>query len=424
MTRSRPPEPALGAARWWRVAGRFWGDARGGITTIAALVVPAVALLACGAIDLAAVNADRSALQDAADSTALAMAKQLGVASNAGITARSQDYAMGQLGQISSQDHVTVTTTIAQDSSSVTVAIGGSRPSFFGNLLPPGGWSLHAQATASTLGEAPLCVLASGAAAPGDIQVENTSQMSAASCLVQSNGDLTADAGANLTAALAQAAGTASGPITPTPQTGAPPIADPFASMTFNPPLLGLCNPLDLVYDVGVNLLLPGTHCGNLTVRNGATVQLLPGEYYFAKGVLTMQDNSTLTGANVVLVFNDDASFAFKDNATIKLSGRQSGTYAGFVIATTRTNTNTFVISSDAARQLEGAIYVPDATLQVTGAGNTVNDQAAWTVVVAQALQLTGSPNLVINANYAGSTVPVPAGVGSNYTSGRVTLTK
>ena len=48
----------------------------------------------------------------------------------------------------------------------------------------------------------------------------------------------------------------------------------------------------------------------------------------------------------------------------------------------------------------------------------------AWTVVVAKALQLTGSPNLVINANYASSTVPVPAGAGNNYHSGQVTLSK
>ena len=51
-------------------------------------------------------------------------------------------------------------------------------------------------------------------------------------------------------------------------------------------------------------------------------------------------------------------------------------------------------------------------------------DQSAWTVVVAKGLQLQGSPNLVINANYAGSNVPVPAGAGNNYHSGQVTLSK
>ncbi|MFI4933999.1 MAG: hypothetical protein ACHP7N_05240 [Caulobacterales bacterium] len=66
--------------------------------------------------------------------------------------------------------------------------------------------------------------------------------------------------------------------------------------------------------------------------------------------------------------------------------------------------------------------YVPSATLQVTGAGNRVADQSAWTVVIAQAITLSGSPNLVINANYAASNVPVPAGVGSGYSTDKVTL--
>ena len=57
--------------------------------------------------------------------------------------------------------------------------------------------------------------------------------------------------------------------------------------------------------------------------------------------------------------------------------------------------------------------------------GNKVADQSAWTVIVAQAIQMSGSPNLVVNANYASSSVPVPGGVGSNYTSGgKVTLSK
>jgi hypothetical protein len=124
------------------------------------------------------------------------------------------------------------------------------------------------------------------------------------------------------------------------------------------------------------------------------------------------------------MIFNDDAAFVFKDSSSINLTGTQSGPYAGFVIVTTRSNTNTFTISSDSAHKLEGAVYVPDATLLVTGTGNQVADQSAWTVVVAKSLLLQGSPNLVINANYAGSNVPVPAGAGNNYHSGQVTLSK
>jgi Flp pilus assembly protein TadG len=402
-------------ARWVRGLGF---DVRGGTAVIFALATPALALLGCGAIDLASVNADHSAMQDTADATALAMAKQLGVATAAGIASRAEAFADQQLGPIVQNDAVSVTTTIAADNGSVTVVVSGHRSSFFGNLLPPGGWTLSAQATAATLGQLPLCVLSSGAAAGSNVQLTGSSQMTAASCLVQSNADISVDNGSALNAGLAQAVGTANGPITPAAQTGAPAISDPFASMNITPPLLGLCNPLDVVYDVGVNLLTPGTHCGNLTVKNGATVQLLPGEYYFTKGQLIMQDNSTLTGSNVVLVFDSTSSFSFQDSSTITLTGRATGAYAGFVIATTRDNTNAFTISSTSARQLEGTIYIPSSTLAITGNSNTVAAQSAWTVVVAQAIQMSGSPNLVINANYAASQVPVPAGVGANHTGG------
>ncbi len=403
---------------------RLLRNAAGGTAVIFAIAAPALGLLACGAIDLASVNGDRSAMQDAADATALAMAKQLGVATAAGISARAADYADAQLGPIATNDHVTVTTTIGASNGSVTVVIAGKRPSFFANMLPPGGWAISTSATASTLGQLPLCVLSSGTGSPSSLLVQNQSLLTATNCLVQSNGDIQVDSGGQLAAGLAQAAGTATGPITPAPQTGAPAISDPFATMSMTAPLLGLCSPLDLVYDVGVNLVLPGTHCGNFTVRKGATVILLPGEHYFTKGNLVMEDNSTLSGSNVVLVFNTGSSFQFNDTSNITLTGRQSGTYAGFVVATTRANTNTFSISSTSARKLEGTIYVPDATLQITGTNDKVADQSAWTVIVAEAIDMVGSPNLVVNANYAASSVPVPAGVGSNYSTGKVALSK
>ena len=399
----------------------LWRDRQGGIAMIAAIVIPILAVVGCGAIDLVSVSADRGSMQDVADATALAMAKQLGVATASGISARADQFAREQLKEVADRATFTVTTSIAPDNSSLTVVIDGQRQSFFGNLLPPGGWRMHTQATAATLGRLPLCVLSSGANNQDIIHLTGQSRMSATGCLVQSNSDIAVNNQAVMTAGLAQASGSATGMITPAAQTGAPNIADPFASMSIKPPL-NLCTPLDLVYDVGVNVLAPGVHCGNITVRNGAIVTLLPGEHYFEHGSLQMQQNSTLTGSDVTLIFDDSSSFAFDDTSVITLSGRRSGPYSGFVIATTRANTSTFEISSTSARQLEGTVYVPNAILNINGSGNSVANQSAWTVVVAKSIQMTGSPNLVVNANYAGSSVPVPGGVGPNV-AGKVILT-
>ena len=396
-------------------------DRRGGVAMIAAIFVPVILVIGCGAVDLSAVRGDYSAMQDAADATALDAAKQLGIAEDSGIAARASQFMATQIPQVVQNDGVTAATTFAPDNSNVTVTLTGHRNSFFGNLLPPGGWSIHVSATAASLGVMPLCVLSSGSGASDDIVMSGLAQVTAPGCLIQSNADISVQGAAAMQAGAVQAVGSASGMITPAPQVGAPPIADPFASMQINPNGL-LCDPLDLVYDIGVNVLLPGIHCGNITVRKSAVVQLLPGEHYFVNGHLQMMENSQLTGSNVVLVFDDKSNFTFQDGSQISLQGREgNNSYAGFVIATTRSNTQTFTISSDAARQLLGTVYIPSATLAVSGTNNQVADQSAWTVVVAKAITLAGSPNLVINANYAGSTVPVPGGVGPR--SGRATLT-
>ncbi len=392
---------------------RLLEDCGGGTLVIFAAVLPILLVLACGAVDLAAVNGDRSAMQDAADATAIAMAKQLGLSTEAGLAARAQAYAAAQLGPIAQADNVTASVAVSQTAASVTVTLHGHRTSFFGNLLPPGGWTLSTAATATAMGSLPLCVLSYGLAGGYNIHVTAQSVMTAQGCLVQSNGDITVDNGARLVAGMAQAVGTATGPITPSPQNGAPSIADPFASLTVSTPS-GSCNPYNVTYiSSGSNFLAPGVHCGNFVVQNGARLQLLPGEHYFTHGQLQLQGYATLAGDDVALIFDKSSHFNFQDQATVNLSGRRSGTYAGFVIATTRLNTGNFNISSTSAEKLEGVIYIPNANLVVQGVGNKVAQQSAWTVVVAQSIQLNGSADLVINANYAASSVPVPGGVGS-----------
>lgn len=97
----------------------------------------------------------------------------------------------------------------------------------------------------------------------------------------------------------------------------------------------------------------------------------------------------------------------------MSLEGRKTGSFAGFVIVTDRSMTTPFAISTDPARLLHGTLYLPQAPLLISGSSNRVADQSPWTVVVAKSLQLSGSPDVVINAGY-GTGVPVPAGVGSN----------
>ena len=376
-----------------------------------AIWVPIAAVLIAGAIDLASVNATHQAIQDAADAAALDAARQLGVANGAGLSARTSANVAAQL---SGQSNFTysVTTTTGASPPSVTVTINANRTSFFGNLLPPGGWNMTSSSTAVQMSTVPLCVLQTGTVATTEINLAGTTRITAPGCLVHGNSGVQVSGSSQLNAGLVQSSALASGPITPTPQSGAPVITDPFASMNLSP-AIPACLPVPQVLAYTTQTLLPGVHCGNLTVSTGATLNLLPGEHYFKTGSLTLQQNAVLTGDDVVLFFDDDADFQFTQTSDIRLRGRRTGQFAGFVLATTRQNNHTFNISSTSAHELLGTVYVPNATLAISGTQN-IADQSAWTVIVARNIRTQGSATLVVNSNYSGSTVPVPMGVGPN----------
>jgi hypothetical protein len=89
------------------------------------------------------------------------------------------------------------------------------------------------------------------------------------------------------------------------------------------------------------------------------------------------------------------------------------------LIATGRTNTKRFSISSNRVRELLGTIYIPGSELYISAAGNVAQD-SAWSVIVAKSLTLDKNPVLVINKNYVGSGVPVPQGVGPSASAPRL----
>ena len=382
-----------------------------------AIAFPALAFAAGVAVDFSSVEADRVAMQGAADSAALAGATQLSVANAAAAAQRTQAMASAQLQQLVGNWSLNISTQILNNNTEMQVTISGNRPALFQNLFPSNGWDASATATAQAEGVMPLCALGTGSGSGGllglgattVVDLTNVAQVTAPNCLVQSNQNVAAQNAAEVTAGAVQAVGTASGTISPTPQTGAPPIPDPFASIGINVPTL--CTDLNVTLLFGSETLQPGVHCGLIIVGNNATLTLAPGIHYFSLATLTLMNNATLQGSNVALVFDALSFFTFQDNSDIELQGMTSGPLAGFVIATTHNNAKTFTISTTSAHTLLGVVYIPNGLLNITG-DSPVAEASAWTVIVAQAIAIGGSANLVLNANYDGSSVPVPVGAG------------
>ncbi|WP_439477100.1 TadE/TadG family type IV pilus assembly protein [Brevundimonas sp.] len=403
---------ALGA---W--LARFRSDVGGNIALVTALAGPAVILLGVGAIDLLAVSSAHGRLQSIADAGALAGAPHLALATDgAGAKERAASFVAGEISQWEGAPAYTGTYEVVEQGGqrAIRVVLRGHRPSFFANMLPPGGWNFVGDATATSVGLVPLCVLITGNDRVRMLHVRNLSRLAAPACMVHSNHDIMVEGG-SITGAAVQAVTSARGSISPSPGTGAAPIDDPFANLDLDHerrldcPVGRVLEPLRLA--AGSRRIPAGVHCGGLDISGSATVVLEPGEHWFLGGHLTVRQNARLEGDDVVLFFDTASRFAFTESALVRLSGRTTGAYAGIVMGATRDNRQDFVISSDNVESLLGVVYVPAARMIVEGRADVARD-SAWTVIVAHALLMRGSPSLYINADYNASRVPVPAGVG------------
>lgn len=394
----------------------FWGwlskiaaSNRGNVTTIVALSAVPLLLCGIGVLEIAAISNDHAKLQAAVDAGALAGAGRLSVAT--GTISGPIDSAVTVTRQTAADAGiaapVSVQANVAQDDSAVTVVASTVHQPFI-DLL--GTRTITATARAENMGHIPLCVLQTGT---GGIRLQNQARIRATGCAVHANDDIKVDSGAMLQSDRTEAVGSVSGPVSPAGFSGAMNIDDPFASMNLNPPLDCVGKPLKIKELTGLVLALPpGVHCEQYEIEKDATLVLLPGEHYFMND-LNAHENAVINGDNVVLIFGSTKKINFADKAQVSLAARRSGPFAGFLLITTRDNTETFVIGSDHVSKLLGTIYIPNATLDVETSGNVAQD-SAWSIIVAENLTLKQNPNLVINTGYVGSGVPVPDGVGPN----------
>ena len=391
-----------------RMLRRWAWTQAGGIAPVAGVIIMAVAMLTVGGIEMAELVSERSTMQDVADEAALNAAAQMDLSLAPEVLERAKAFGLDRMTQMGQRTSVDVQAVYVNNGAAVQVTVHGHRPSFFGNLLPPGGWDVSAHATATREGRIPLCILATNEVLPATINLLSASQISAPGCLVQSNNQIVVGASGHLIGNEVRAVSSAVGPITPAAKTDAAVIADPFTTVNLSFPGGCSLNAPDEVYDTG-GTMPAGLHCGKVKV-NGGTVTMVPGEHYFAQE-LNVGGDAVLNGSDVVLGFAPTARFDFNSHATVNLSGRKTGSLAGFVVYASRSNILQFLIESDHVNQLLGTIYIPNATLNVDGS-TKVAQSSAWTVIVAKAVSLSGNPTLVMNTDYASTDVPVPAGVG------------
>ncbi|WP_331295087.1 Tad domain-containing protein [Methylobacterium hispanicum] len=422
-----------------------------------------------GGIDYARLTYRKSELQSAVDRGVLAGGNALKLASSSLDSVRGvTEQTIRDAAKPAPDRPFTLSVEVPAEKTSVSARAEETIRFGFGALVGLRSATVSAEARVSVVGKMRLCMLTLDAGAPGAFYLKKEAQVTANNCSLYSNStNPSGMVGGDSAIARADTICSAGGYLglranfAPPPQTGCPVIEDPLKGRA-NPPI-GACASLPFPFNllplgptpkIDQSITLePGTYCSGLQIKKNAVVTLKPGIYVFKDGPLIVKDKAALTGSGVGLYFaGDKAGLLFDKDTTISLTAPTTGEMAGLLMAEQTTVTNPldpavvanaidlgvnipptplplgqtrpmriYRIISNNARTMLGTIYLPSGRL-VIDATQPVADQSAYTVVVAQQVNLYEGPNLYLNANYDATSVPVPKGVGP--LSGKLLLTK
>jgi Putative Flp pilus-assembly TadE/G-like len=171
----------------------------------------------------------------------------------------------------------------------------------------------------------------------------------------------------------------------------------------------------------GVYTVSPGTYSsigisGTGGPNGGNKVVFSPGTYIIdGPGGLTIPGNANISGSGVTFYFTGSATINMTGNPAMNLSAPSTGTYAGILMWQDKLDTNTTgpSLGGNSGAQFNGILYFPSDQLTFYGTNNSVSVG----VVVADSLNLSGTPNVTFNGAPG-----VPGGLPPGFTVGTATL--
>ncbi len=394
-------------------------DRRGGVAVVFALVVPVLLGFAGVAVDYATWTNQAARLQSAADAAALAAARELSLSSADEARVKAIAEAVVRTSVPAELGPVDLAAALVENRSGVQVVLAQPGRAVLSRIVSTAPVEIKVSAKAVVTGARKLCVLGLDTSKSNTVNLDGSAKIAANGCAVMSNSrdpkGVSVKANASITAQLICSAGGFEGSSVNYEGfrlSDCPTLGDPLANRPA--PSVGPCTfPTKLVVEAS-RTLQPGTYCEGIEIKGTSTrVDLQPGIYVIRNGELKVDDHATLYGRNVGFYFTgNNAKFDFLSSATVDLGAPRDGGMAGILFFGERNapDTREFKITSNNARTLLGTIYLPRGFLTID-AENPVADRSAYTAIVTQRLDLKKSPNLVLNANYSATNVPVPEGI-------------
>lgn len=398
---------------------RFLFASAGNISITVSLSVPAFMGAAGLASDFAQFTNKQTELQAAADSAALAAAKELAIATSndTAIISSAEAYSSAAV-----TSDISTIVDIDRANASVSVEVREEWKPFFAHYLGAEISPVIARATATLAGgQSSICVLALAETAAKSIELKRNSVLKAPDCGVYSNSSasnsIAATTASVIDAGLVCTVGgvaSSGATVSPAPVTDCPKTEDPLA--TRRAPSFGSCDYTSTSIDAGSATISPGTYCGGISVSSNASVNFMPGTYIILNGPFTVGGNASVSGTHVGFhLVGDTSVINFSSNTSVDFSGPSTGSMAGLLFFEDRHAPAGRVhkINSSKAHTMTGTIYLSRGTLRINPKA-MVAQNSAYTAIIVDTLQVFGGPELVLNSNYSATDVPVPAGIRSS----------
>jgi Putative Flp pilus-assembly TadE/G-like len=364
-----------------------------------------VVLLGCAglAVDVGYLRYQQRLQQSAADSAAIAGAAE-SAAGNATAAAREDALLNGYTNGV---NNVTVTVNPAFPFGAVTgvqVQVSAVHPTFFMRIFGVNNATVSTTAVAID-NSAKNCVYALNGFGTA---INNNATVTATGCGIMDDGNLLNTG--RITASSVGVHGTAAGGATiPAAITGIVEAGDPLYRLTA-PGSGGGCT-TEVISNTmpaqppAIVTLTPRKYC-SITVTGNRNVTLSAGTYVITQGGgLSLNGTGTISGNDVTIYLSPGAGPVAINNLpgssqTLQLIAPTTGALAGILFFQDRANAQAATINGRGTSKLQGTLYFPDATLNLSNTGNS----AAYSLAVAKTLTLTGT------VDFASNFTSLPAG--------------
>lgn len=436
------------AARFARAVRRLIGDRRGNVAVVSALALPALMGSFGLGTEVASWYAGQRAMQNAADSAALA------AASNASANYATEAKAVtAQYGYVDGQNGVVVTASNtaacpAGGATCYSVTITKSRPLILAQFVGYGGDTTVAGAPAKRIRatavakvgviQRPYCLVALGQSGT-TIQSNGSPFANLSGCNVMANGNATCN-GHNLGADNGDAAGTNNG-CGENQDSNMPVMPDPYLSLASNIPAdpcggaypqlptkkkgaaLPASNQFAGSYSWGATVNVCGDMqlTGPVTVSNSSgptTLVIYNGDFDTNGYTLT-----TAAGAGLTIVFAGDNSYSHTPmgGGTLDYAAPTTGTWSGVAMYQAPSLTSGVDISAagnSPTWDITGLVYLPHASVTFSGAVNKASNGLSCFALMVNDITINGTGSILAHGQCAQAGLILP----SNPVPGRAQL--